>query len=253
MLSECSTSWIAGTRSSESSQTATASPGDQVGYQAALRKKRTGRASRFEANVQARSVFATEALDSVKIGSVSLPIAIGLLVMMYPVLAKVRYSKLGDVTADRRMLGLSLVLNWVIGPALMFALACVFAASLGALPARAAGVRHVHASPPAAGFFLPLLMMLITLAYNIAANTGQDAAVGVLLLTGAVLFTVVYTLLQYHSPAQFLFLIGVPLFVRNGLAISRKQPEMLDPYLKQMALSAFLFVLLFGSGLALSS
>ena len=73
------------------------------------------------------------------------------------------------------------------------------------------------------------------------------------LLMGAVLFTVVYTMLQYHSPAQFLFLIGVPLFVRNGLAISRKQPEMLDPYLKQMALSALLFVLLFGSGLALSS
>lgn len=73
------------------------------------------------------------------------------------------------------------------------------------------------------------------------------------LLTNAVLFTVVYTILQFHSPAQFLFLIGIPLFVRNGLAISRKQPEMLDPYLKQMALSSLLFVLLFGSGLALSS
>jgi ACR3 family arsenite transporter len=64
-----------------------------------------------------------DTLDQVKIDTVSLPIAVGLLLMMYPVLAKVRYSKLGDVTADRRMIGLSLVLNWVVGPALMFALA----------------------------------------------------------------------------------------------------------------------------------
>ena len=64
-----------------------------------------------------------EALDAVKIGSVSLPIALGLLVMMYPVLAKVRYDETGRVTADRRLMGLSLLLNWVVGPALMFALA----------------------------------------------------------------------------------------------------------------------------------
>jgi arsenite transporter len=67
-----------------------------------------------------------DALDTVSIGSVSLPIAIGLLVMMYPVLAKVRYTELGTVTGDRRLLVSSLVLNWVVGPALMFALAWIF-------------------------------------------------------------------------------------------------------------------------------
>ena len=64
-----------------------------------------------------------QALSSVQLDGISLPIAIGLLVMMYPVLAKVRYDRLDTVTSDRRLLGSSLVLNWVIGPALMFALA----------------------------------------------------------------------------------------------------------------------------------
>ena len=70
------------------------------------------------------------ALEAVKIGSVSLPIAIGLLVMMYPVLAKVRYDETRRIGADRRLLVTSLVLNWIVGPALMFALAWIFLADL---------------------------------------------------------------------------------------------------------------------------
>ncbi|HYO18949.1 MAG TPA: ACR3 family arsenite efflux transporter [Dermatophilaceae bacterium] len=66
------------------------------------------------------------ALEAVKVVGVSLPIAVGLLVMMYPVLAKVRYDKLDTVTGDRRLLVPSLVLNWLVGPALMFALAWLF-------------------------------------------------------------------------------------------------------------------------------
>ncbi|WP_431894971.1 ACR3 family arsenite efflux transporter [Micromonospora haikouensis] len=68
------------------------------------------------------------ALDAVQLGGISLPIALGLLVMMYPVLAKVRYDRLDTVTGDRRLLVSSLALNWIVGPALMFALAWIFLA-----------------------------------------------------------------------------------------------------------------------------
>jgi ACR3 family arsenite transporter len=64
-----------------------------------------------------------DALTAVEVGDVSLPIAVGLLLMMYPVLAKVRCSELDRVTGDRKLLGASLALNWLVGPALMFALA----------------------------------------------------------------------------------------------------------------------------------
>ena len=62
-------------------------------------------------------------LSAVQVDGISLPIAIGLLVMMYPVLAKVRYDRLDTVTGDRRLMAASLLLNWMLGPALMFALA----------------------------------------------------------------------------------------------------------------------------------
>lgn len=71
------------------------------------------------------------ALSAVAVDGISLPIAIGLLVMMYPVLAKVRYNRLGEVTADRRLIAASILLNWVIGPAVMFTLAWLL---LGDLP-----------------------------------------------------------------------------------------------------------------------
>ncbi|BBZ56161.1 arsenical-resistance protein [Mycolicibacterium phocaicum] len=69
-------------------------------------------------------------LEKVQVDGISLPIALGLLVMMYPVLAKVRYDRLETVTSDRKLLLSSLVLNWVLGPALMFALAWLFLADL---------------------------------------------------------------------------------------------------------------------------
>jgi ACR3 family arsenite transporter len=66
------------------------------------------------------------ALDALSVGSISLPIAVGLLWMMYPVLARVKYEELAHVGRAWRLFGMSLVLNWLIGPVLMFSLAWIF-------------------------------------------------------------------------------------------------------------------------------
>ena len=69
-----------------------------------------------------------DVLDAIRIGQTSLPIALGLLLMMYPVLAKVRYEDLGRVTRDRRLFWIALTLNWLVAPLVMFVLAWLFLA-----------------------------------------------------------------------------------------------------------------------------
>jgi ACR3 family arsenite transporter len=122
-------------------------------------------------------------LDRVKIGTTSLPIAIGLLGMMYPVLAKVRYDRLRSVTADRPLLLSSLLLTWVVGPALMFTLAWIF---LPDLPAFRTGIILVGLAP----------CIAMVLIWN-ALALGDGEAAAVLVVLNAILEVAIYALLGY--------------------------------------------------------
>jgi 1,4-dihydroxy-2-naphthoate octaprenyltransferase len=74
-----------------------------------------------------------------------------------------------------------------------------------------------------------------------------------IIISIGILASLVYTVLNFHSFSQLLFLLTVPLFVKNARAVQQKDSNQLDPYLKQMALSTLVFVLLFGAGLMLAS
>lgn len=90
--------------------------------------------------------------------------------------------------------------------------------------------------------------------FSIPVRIGREKAIIYhwFLLSAGTIAAIVYTILRYESPWQFLFLPVVALFIRNGLAVSKLPPEKLDPYLKQMAMSTLLFVLTFGIGLLLA-
>jgi ACR3 family arsenite transporter len=143
-------------------------------------------------------------LDSLHVTSgVSLPIFIGLLVMMYPVLARVRYDRIGHVTADRRMLASSLVLNWLIGPAVMFSLAWLL---LPHLPAYRTGLIIV-------GLARCIAMVLI---WNDLACGDREAA-AVLVAVNSLFQIVAYSLLGYFYLRLLPSWLGLP---ATGLNVS---------------------------------
>jgi ACR3 family arsenite transporter len=130
------------------------------------------------------------ALDRVKVAGVSVPIGVGLLWMMYPVLAKVRYETIGQHVGDTKLLGTSLLFNWVLGPVVMFALAWAF---LPDLPAYRNGLVLI-------GLARCIAMVLIW--NSLACGSGELAAVLVALNS-------VFQILTY-SLLGWLFLSVVP-------------------------------------------
>ncbi len=126
-------------------------------------------------------------LDRLQIGTVSLPIALGLLLMMYPILAKVRYEELGrrsvDGVGNRRFFGVSLFLSWLVGPAFMFALAWLFLADQ---PAYRTGVIII-------GLARCIAMVLI---WNDIAGGDRERA-AVLVVCNALFQVAAYSLLGY--------------------------------------------------------
>jgi ACR3 family arsenite transporter len=123
------------------------------------------------------------ALDSIKLDTVSLPIAIGLLWMMYPVLAKVKYEKIPAIAGNWKMSGTSLLLNWIIGPAVMFVLAWVL---LPDHPEYRTGLIIV-------GLARCIAMVLI---WNMLAR-GDNEYAAVLVALNSVFQIVMYTVLGY--------------------------------------------------------